>query len=200
MVLKKWLHTLLQKGEAVVYLEGERCNIKTFQESDARSLTELVINNKYFWSIYEPLHRQEYYTIDTQYKKIIESMRLMQSNREFSFGIFDKDTHQLIGHISLYAIKRLPYSSAFIGYSVDEKYVGKGIATEAVALILKFAFTQVNLHRVEAYVSPKNMASVKVLEKSRFIREGLLRQLLFINGEWQDHYMYAILREDYFKK
>lgn len=199
-MLRNLFNLLLKKGEDLVYIEGERCYIRTFKEEDAANLTELVVRNKHFWAIHEPLQRQEYYTLDTQYKKILESMHLMRSKREFSFGIYAKGTKELIGHISLYAIKRLPYSSGFVGYSVDEKVVGKGIATEALAIVLKFAFTDVNIHRVEAYVSPKNVASVRVLEKARLQREGLLRELLFINGVWEDHYMYAIIQDDYFKK
>lgn len=200
MKFKNLFNLLLKKGEGLVYIEGQHCYIRTFQEQDAGKLTELVSNNKIFWSTYEPLHRADYYTIDTQYKKILESMHLMKSKREFSFGIYSKNTHELIGHISLYAIKRLPYLSGFVGYSMDEKWIGKGIASEALQLVLKFAFTEVKLHRVEAYVSPKNIASIKVLEKSGMLQEGLLRKLLFINGVWEDHYIYAILQEDYEKR
>lgn len=198
--MRNLFNLLLKKGENLVYLEGERCYTRTFQEEDARSLTELVSNNKYFWSIYEPIHPAEYYTIDTQYKKILESLHLMRSKREFSFGIYKKGTKLLIGHISLYSIKRLPFSSAFVGYSVDERYVGKGIASEALELVIQFAFREVDIHRIEAYVSPKNLPSVRVLEKAGFQREGLLRKLLYINGTWEDHYMYAFLQEDYSKK
>lgn len=197
-MLRKLLN-LLKKGEDVVYIEGERCYIRTFIEEDARSLTDLVSQNKYYWATYEPLHRQEYYTIETQYKKILESLHLMRSKREFSFGIYINGTKRLIGHISLYAIKRMPYSSGFVGYSVDEKYIGQGIATEALELVKTFAFTEAQLHRIEAYVSPKNVPSIRVIEKAGFVREGLLRKLLFINGSWEDHYMYALLQEDYLK-
>lgn len=190
---------LHKKGDRVIRLLGERCILRTFIESDARPLAILLENNKYFWSTYEPLHRDEFYTEEVQYKKILEGLRLTQENREYSFGIYDKDSQQLIGHISLYAIKRLPYSSAFIGYSMDKNCVGKGIATEAVHLVLQFAFQTINIHRVEAYVAPQNGASVRVLEKSGFVREGLLRELLFINGNWVDHYMYAILHREYKK-
>ena len=183
----------------MIRLLGNQCTLRTFLESDAKSLSELLTNNKYFWSTFEPLHRDEYYTEETQYKKIMEGIQLLNTNREFSFGIYDKYSQQLIGHISLYAIKRLPYSSGFIGYSMDKNFVGRGIATEAVNLVLEFAFQTINLHRVEAYVTPKNDASVRVLEKAGLVREGLLRELLFINGEWVDHYMYALLQQDYKK-
>lgn len=181
----------------MVRLIGQNCSLCTFTPTDAKALSKLLSDNKYFWSTYEPLHREDFYTEETQYQKILEGMQLLQSNREFSFGIYDNLSNRLIGHISLYAIKRLPYSSGFVGYSMDQNFIGRGIATEAVNLVLQFAFQTINLHRVEAYVAPKNTASVRVLEKSGFKQEGLLKELLFINGEWVDHYMYAILQSDF---
>jgi len=195
MVLKIW-NLLRKKGGNVVSIRGEKCYIRTFQEKDAQSLTGLVSRNKYFWSTYEPLQRPEYYTVDAQYKKIQESLYLMDSKREFTFGIYELGTNNLIGHIALYAVKRLPYSSAFVGYAMDEIYIGKGIVTEAVKMVVRFAFDQIGLHRVEAYVSTQNNASIRVLEKSGFHREGLLRKLLYINGQWVDHYMYACLEDE----
>lgn len=184
----------------MIKLLGQQCMLRTFVEIDAKALAQLLKNNKFYWSTYEPLHREEYYTEQTQLRKIFEGLKLSQENREFSFGIFDVKTQQLIGHISLYAIKRLPYSSAFIGYSMDQYFSGRGIATEAVELVLEFAFKTLNIHRVEAYVAPENLASVRVLEKSGLVQEGLLRELLFINGQWVDHYMYAILQKDLERK
>lgn len=181
----------------MVQLIGQQCSLRTFNLSDARALTKLLVDNKFYWATYEPLHRDEFYTEETQYKKILESMHLLQTNREFSFGIFYNETGRLIGHISLYSIKRLPYSSGFIGYSMDEKFIGRGIVTEAVRLVMEFAFSTLNMHRIEAYVAPQNLGSIRVLEKSGFTREGLLRELLFINGKWVDHYMYAILQREY---
>ena len=194
-MLKIW-NLLRKKGGNVVSIQGEKCYIRTFQEKDAQSLTGLVSRNKYFWSTYEPLQRPEYYTVDAQYKKIQESLYLMDSKREFTFGIYELGTNNLIGHIALYAVKRLPYSSAFVGYAMDEIYIGKGIVTEAVKMVVRFAFDQIGLHRVEAYVSTQNNASIRVLEKSGFHREGLLRKLLYINGQWVDHYMYACLEDE----
>mgnify|MGYP003398634504 CR=1 FL=1 len=196
-MLRNLFGLLEKKGDRVIRLLGNQCILRTFLESDAKQLSELLSNNKYFWSTYEPLHHDDYFSEAMQYKKILESQQLLKENREFSFGIYDKNSHQLIGHISLYAIRRLPYSSAFVGYSLDQNYVGRGIATDAVTLVLELAFNTLNLHRVEAYVTPENGASVRVLEKSGFHREGLLRELLYINGQWVDHYMYAMLQKDF---
>lgn len=102
----------------------------------------------------------------------------------------------MIGSVSLYSIKRMPFSSGLIGYSMDESNIGKGIASEAVHLVKIFGFEHVQLNRIEAYVSPNNPGSIKVLEKNGFNQEGLLRKLLYINGKWQDHFIYASLTEE----
>lgn len=181
----------------MILLEGKTCYLRVLNENDAMLFTDLLYNNKEYWSIFEPRHEASYYTIAVQREKIRESLYQMRNRREYSFGIFDGRTSALIGHISLYSIKRLPFSSAFIGYSIDERQTGRGIGTEAVQLVTKFAFEKLALHRIEAYVSPRNFGSMKVLEKSGYEQEGLLRKLLYINGIWEDHYLYAILEDDF---
>ena len=147
----KGVFKLFQKKEdPMVRLFGQNCSLCTFTPADAKALAKLLFDNKYYWATHEPLHHEEFYTEATQYQKIIESLHLLQANREFSFGIYDPHSGKLIGHISLYSIKRLPYASGFIGYSIDQNFIGRGIATEAVKLVLQFAFQTLNLHRVEA--------------------------------------------------
>ena len=178
----------------MIYLEGASCYLRTLNVKDAPALANLVYDNKLYWSVFEPLHQEEYYTASVQREKIRESIMLMQEKREYSFGIFSHERDVLIGSISLYSLKRMPFSSGLIGYSVDQKQIGKGIASEAVRLVKQFGFNDVQLNRIEAYVSPRNFGSIKVLENNHFVREGLLRKLLFINGKWEDHYMYSALR------
>lgn len=181
----------------MILLDGQTCFLRTLKEEDASDLATLVYRNRHYWSIYEPRHQDSYFTAAVQREKILESLHNMKNQREFSYGIYHSVSHALIGHISMYSVKRLPFSSAFIGYSIDENYVGQGIATEAVQLVVKHGMEVVGLHRIEAYVSPRNIGSIRVLEKAKLQREGLLRQLLFINGEWEDHYLYALLENDY---
>ncbi|MFB5088476.1 GNAT family protein [Psychrobacillus sp. PGGUH221] len=181
----------------MIYLEGDRCYLRTLNVKDAPNLADLVYRNKKYWAVYEPLHRDDYYTTSVQREKIRESLLLMNEKREFSFGVFQHDTDRMIGSISLYSLKRMPFSSGLIGYSIDENLTGKGIATEAVHLVKLFGFEHAHLNRIEAYVSPRNLGSIKVLENNAFHREGLLRSLLYINGKWEDHYIYACISEDF---
>lgn len=193
----EWLTTCIKVELGLILLEGTTCYLRILTEEDAVIFTELVSRNKEYWTVFEPRHDASYYTVPMQREKIRESLYQMRDRREYNFGIFDRETSKLVGQISLYSIKRLPFSSGFVGYSIDHAFAGKGFGTEALEIVTKFAFETAGLHRVEAYVSPRNIASIRVLEKSNFEREGLHRKLLYINGVWEDHYMYAQLEDDY---
>lgn len=177
--------------------EGRTCYIRTLAVDDAEEMVQLLVRNREYWAIYEPRHPDSYFTAMAQREKIRESIYQARENREYSFGVFELATDQMVGHISIYGIKRLPFLSALAGYSIDESVTGKGIATEAVKLVLTFGFEELRLHRIEAYVSPRNPGSIRVLEKNGFQREGLLREFLYINGEWEDHYQYAMLEREF---
>ncbi|MFJ7936609.1 GNAT family N-acetyltransferase [Sporosarcina sp. NPDC096371] len=181
----------------MILLDGETCYLRILTEQDASLFTELLTANKDYWTVFEPRNDSSYYSVAVQREKIRESIYQMRDRREYNFGIFDKQTDRLIGHISLYSIKRLPFSSGFVGYSIDEREIGRGLGTEAVRLVTHFAFGKMALHRVEAFVSPRNIGSMKVLEKAGYSQEGLMRKLLYINGVWEDHYMYATIEDDF---
>lgn len=180
-----------------LYFNGRTCYLRTLTVDDANEMVQLLLRNREYWSIYEPRHRDSYFTAAVQREKIRESIYQAKENREYSFGIFEHETNKLIGHISMYGIKRLPFLSGLVGYSIDEAFIGKGIATEAVKLVTAFGFEQLRLHRLEAYVSPQNTGSIRVLEKAGFFNEGLLREFLYINGRWEDHFHYAFLESEF---
>lgn len=110
-----------------------------------------------------------------------------------AFLIFDRETRELLGGISIGNIRHGVAESANIGYWMGERHAGKGIMVDAVKLVCRYAFSSLRLHRVEAACIPDNLRSVRVLEKAGFRREGLLRSYLRINGEWRDHFLYALL-------
>jgi ribosomal-protein-alanine N-acetyltransferase len=69
--------------------------------------------------------------------------------------------------------------------------------TEAVRLVVRFAFEQLKLHRLEAGVMPHNLGSIRVLEKAGFHKEGIAKKNVKINGRWEDHQILAIINEDH---
>lgn len=112
---------------------------------------------------------------------------------EYRFGIFQINNDVLLGTIGLFHVFRGPSQSATLGYSLDQEHNGKGYTTEAVNLVVNYAFEILNLHRIEAGVMPNNIGSMRVLEKAGFHKEGIAIKNVEINGRWEDHQMLAIL-------
>src|SRR5207245_11020414 len=83
-----------------------------------------------------------------------------------------------------------------LGYWIGAPYARQGHMTAAVRTLIPFAFGTLKLHRVEAACIPANVASIRLLEKTGFQREGFAQQYLCIDGAWQDHFLYARLEQD----
>jgi ribosomal-protein-alanine N-acetyltransferase len=103
---------------------------------------------------------------------------------------------RLAGQVTLDNIVRGALRSGFLGYWIDRGVAGRGMASLAVALVCDHAFSEVGLHRVQADIRPQNGPSQRLVERLGFQREGLLRRYLDIDGDWRDHYSYALLAED----
>jgi ribosomal-protein-alanine N-acetyltransferase len=79
---------------------------------------------------------------------------------------------------------------------VSRRFAGKAITPTAVALATDLCFTELRLHRMEICIRPENQASLRVVEKLGFRYEGMRRRFIHINGDWRDHYSFALVRED----
>ena len=106
----------------------------------------------------------------------------------------------LIGEVSLGSVQRGPFQSAYIGYWVAEEHAGRGIAPEAVVLLMRFGFETLALHRLEAAVVPRNAASRRVASKLGLRDEGTARELLQIRGTFEDHVRYAMVADEWFDR
>jgi ribosomal-protein-alanine N-acetyltransferase len=114
----------------------------------------------------------------------------------YGFGLFLHDG-PLIGEVSLGSVQRGPFQSAFVGYWIDALHAGQGLIPEGVAVILRYGFDDLHLHRIEAAIVPRNLASRRVAEKLGMRDEGLSVRFLQIRGEWEDHVRYAITSEEW---
>lgn len=103
---------------------------------------------------------------------------------------------EVAGQLNVWGIARGSLSSATIGYWVGERFAGRSITPTSVALATDIAFGEMNLHRMEICIRPENHASLRIVEKLGFRYEGLRRRYIHINGDWRDHYAFALVRED----
>ena len=121
--------------------------------------------------------------------------RERQLGTGYGFGIFVDG--RFAGEINVSNVVRGATQSCTVGYWVDEAQAGHGYVPEALVLILRFAFEEVQLHRVEIGIIPRNAASRRVVEKLAIREEGLAQRFLQINNRWEDHIRYAMTAEEW---
>ena len=149
--------------------------------------------NRGFLEQWEPVREDSYFTLASQAADIAADADNAAAGRRYAFGVFVGD--ELVGRTALSQLVRGVFQNAYLGYSIGERWNGRGLATEAVGLAVDFAFDGLFLHRVQAAVMPRNTGSIRVLEKNGFREEGYAVGYLCINGVWEDHRIFARLRE-----
>jgi len=120
---------------------------------------------------------------------------LSTHNRSFLyFQIINKKTNTIIGWCG-YHTWYLDHNRAEIGYGLfDDSFKGKGIMTEAIKPIVDYGFHKMNLHRIEAFIAPENVPSIKLVEKFGFKKEGVLKEHYFKNNVMEDSVVYSLLK------
>jgi len=108
-----------------------------------------------------------------------------------------REDRAILGFFNLSHITRGSLQSAYLGYAVGSPYAGQGYMREAIELVLREAFLNLRLHRIEANIQPGNHASIALARGAGFSREGFSPRYLKIGGRWRDHERWAILAEDW---
>jgi ribosomal-protein-alanine N-acetyltransferase len=178
-------------------LRGEGVLIRFLSDADATALCEFRARNRDFFAPYDPAATDADFTMEATRRRIAAQVSDREEDRAYAFGIFRPADGALVGHVALSAVFRRAWQNANLGYSVGRADNGRGYATEAVRLALSFAFEHAGLHRVQAAVLTDNDRSKRVLDRVGFRLEGLARRYLQINGDWRDHDIYAMTREDW---
>lgn len=168
--------------------------IRLMELPDAAQLAAYYERNREYHREWSPIAPEEFYTQEFHDAKFLQYQELNAKGIEYKFGIFSSDI--LIGIINLNAVERGIFQNGRFGYSIDEEFAGKGITTAALRIAVDFAFAALDLHRLEANIMPRNVRSQRILEKCGFTKFGFSPKYLLINGVWEDHDNYMILRKD----
>jgi ribosomal-protein-alanine N-acetyltransferase len=104
---------------------------------------------------------------------------------------------QLIGFFNVSQITRGSLQSAYLGYAAGQRFAGQGYMREGIELVLRAAFLELRLHRLEANIQPGNAASIALARGAGFQREGFSPRYLKISGRWRDHERWALLADDW---
>jgi ribosomal-protein-alanine N-acetyltransferase len=163
--------------------------------ADAEELLELALRNRSHLEPWEPRKDEAWYTLEGQRAALQRAEEFREAGRGYRFAIVAGD--RIAGAVGLNEVVRASFQNAYLGYWVDGSSTGRGYATEGVRLTVRFAFEEAGLHRVQAAVMPRNGASIRVLEKVGFRREGQSLRYLRIAGTWEDHFLFALTREEW---
>lgn len=130
-------------------------------------------------------------------QRILRYRRDREAGTAIAYLVFENAEGRLVGGITVGNIRYGVSQSAQIGYWMGARYAGQGYMPDAIEAVIAHAFGPMRLHRIEAACIPGNTRSIRVLEKAGFVREGLLRSYLRINGIWQDHFLYALIADEH---
>jgi len=167
--------------------------IRPVKLRDARALERELLDNRSWLRRWEATNPVGPMSFDVR-----GSIRNLLSHAREGFGLPFIIEHegQLAGQLNVSSIAYGSLSSATIGYWVSERFAGKGVTPTSVALATDHAFFTMGLHRMEICIRPENDPSLRVVEKLGFRYEGLRRRYIHINGDWRDHFCFALTVED----
>lgn len=174
-------------------LEGNNIELRLLNPENAQELLDYYIRNKEHLRPFEPVRDDSFFTLEVQRRDLLENYKQYLNGRGVNLGIFKGN--QFIGKIRVSNIVMGVFRNAFVGYSVDRAMQGKGYMKEALKLTLKYAFEDLDLHRVEATTLVDNVRSQAVLLDCGFKEIGISKKYLFINGEWRDHKVFYRVKD-----
>ncbi|MBN9151870.1 MAG: GNAT family N-acetyltransferase [Micrococcales bacterium] len=167
--------------------------IRGVRGRDARQLDRELMDNRRWLRTWEATNPRGPMNFDVR-----ASIRSLVANARAGLGlpfVIEYDG-EIAGQLNVSSITWGSVSSATIGYWVAERFAGRSITPTAVALATDYCFSQLGLHRMEICIRPENHASLRVVEKLGFRYEGLRRRFIHINGDWRDHFCFALIAEE----
>ena len=171
--------------------ESERLYLRILKPNYGRDVLEYYRKNHSFLNEWEPKRTKDFYTLSYQKRQLNNEYIMFKDNKLVRFWIFKKEDNKIIGNVCYSNIIMGNFKSCFLGYKLDKDEINKGYMTEAVKKTVQIMFEDFNLHRIEVNVVPRNIRSLKVMEKLEFEQEGFSKRYLEINGVWEDHIHFA---------
>ncbi|MCP4329007.1 MAG: GNAT family N-acetyltransferase [Alphaproteobacteria bacterium] len=180
-----------------VHLDGDGVYLRHPRDSDWSAWAEVRAESRDFLQPWEPTWPRDALTRSAYRLRLRQFEAERREGTGHAFFIFRRDDEALVGGITLSNIRRGVAQAGTIGYWISRRHARRGYMTAALHCLAKYAFGQLNLHRIEAACQPDNGASRELLRKFDFDEEGRARLYLLINGSWSDHLLFGLVREDY---
>jgi len=179
-----------------VQLETERMTLRPPVHGDFRQWAALRDTSAEFLQQWEPTWAADHLTRKSFTNRVYWAQRSITNGTAVPLFMIRREDNAVLGAITLDHIRRGPAQSATTGYWVGEPYARQGFMREAIDAVVHYAFSTLDLSRIEAGCLPENNPSRGLLEQCGFKYEGVAQAYLQINGRWRNHVLYANLRHD----
>ncbi|MBV8755615.1 MAG: GNAT family N-acetyltransferase [Hyphomicrobiales bacterium] len=176
-------------------IEGAGVFLRAPQAGDYAEWVALREASRAFLTPWEPTWPADDLTRSAFRRRLRRYAEDQRNDQAYAYFLFRSGDQVLVGGLTLANLRRGVAQAGSLGYWVGAPYARRGYMTAAVSALIPYAFTTLRLHRMEAACIPTNAASISLLEKTGFQREGYAREYLCINGQWQDHLLFARLRD-----
>ena len=182
--------------EQMPAISGDGVVLRAPQMADHAEWAALREASRDFLKPWEPTWPPDDLTRASFRRRIKRYAEDLRCDLAYPLFLFRKNDNALVGGLTLANIRRGCAQTGSLGYWMGQTYARRGYMTAAVRAVIPFALETLRLHRIEAACIPANAASIRLLEKTGFRREGFAREYLCIDGAWQDHLLYAHLKHD----
>jgi ribosomal-protein-alanine N-acetyltransferase len=179
-----------------VRIETDRLTLRLPAHSDFRAWASLREASRAFLTPWDPLWAEDALTRKAFTTRVYWAARAEAQGTALPLFLVRRADGALLGAITLDNIRRGPAQAGTVGYWIGAPHARQGYMREALQAVVHYAFTELDLSRLEAGCLPENAASRGVLEKVGFKYEGVAQSYLQINGRWRNHVLYANLRSD----
>jgi len=182
--------------EQTAAIEGAGVFLRPPQVGDYEEWAALRELSREFLTPWEPTWPIDDLTRSAFRRRLKRYAEDQRTDQSYAYFIFCTAGRCLVGGLTLANVRRGVAQAGSVGYWTGAPFIRRGYMGAAVRAIAPYAFSVLRLHRLEAACIPTNQASIRLLESCGFTREGYARQYLCINGMWQDHLLYARLKDD----
>lgn len=190
------LPRLFTAGLPALRLVDDAVVLRPPERGDWQEWSDLRGESRRFLMPWEPSWSADSLTRSAFRRRLQRYVSDWRADQGYSFFLFRRHDGAMVGGIGLSHVRRGVAETGSLGYWIGEPFARQGLMTVALPLVLDFAFERLRLHRVEAACLPTNIPSRAVLLRTGFQQEGYARNFLLIDGKWQDHLLFAILRDD----
>lgn len=178
-------------GEPARRIDGEGVYLRPPEPRDYSEWSALREASRAFLTPWEPSWAADELSRGSYRYKLRRYAEDARDDKAYALFVFREEDGALTGGVTLSNVRRGVAQTASMGYWSGQSFANRGYITSAVRACLRYAFADLDLHRVEAACQPENAPSRRVLEKAGFTLEGRASGYLKINGAWRDHLLWG---------